>query len=98
MRGLVIQGFAYRFPSRDAQDSWNPRAFPCGSRKLGRRARAADLYVGSYHRACRKAADALRPDRLLILSARYGLLDLDDVVDPYDTHHGAADASRPKPS
>ncbi|MFJ9711856.1 hypothetical protein [Streptomyces sp. NPDC101234] len=23
----------------------------------------------SYHRACRKAADALQPDRLLILSA-----------------------------
>ncbi|MEV8544155.1 DUF6884 domain-containing protein [Streptomyces sp. NPDC051572] len=65
---------------------------PCGSRKLDRPARAADLYTGSYHRACRKAADALRPDRLLILSARYGLLDLDDVVEPYDTPHGATDA------
>ncbi|MFI5881494.1 DUF6884 domain-containing protein [Streptomyces sp. NPDC051554] len=65
---------------------------PCGSRKLDRPARAADLYTGSYHRACRKAADALRPDRLLILSARYGLLDLDDVVEPYDTPHGETDA------
>ncbi|MGW1727638.1 DUF6884 domain-containing protein [Streptomyces sp. NPDC002306] len=65
---------------------------PCGSRKLDRPARAADLYVGSYHRACRKAADALRPDRLLILSARHGLLDLDDVIEPYDTPHGVADA------
>ncbi|MFF0290755.1 DUF6884 domain-containing protein [Streptomyces sp. NPDC005262] len=65
---------------------------PCGSRKLGRRARAADMYVGSYHRACRKTADALQSDRLLILSARHGLLDLDDVIDPYDTPHGAADA------
>ncbi|MEN1891036.1 DUF6884 domain-containing protein [Streptomyces mirabilis] len=88
----MIRGLAYGFPRPDAQDSWNPRAFPCGSRKLGRRARAADLYVGSYHRACRRAADALRPDRLLILSARYGLLDPDDVIDPYDTPHGAADA------
>ncbi|MGW1760273.1 DUF6884 domain-containing protein [Streptomyces mirabilis] len=69
-----------------------PRSNTTGSRKLGRRARAADLYVGSYHRACRRAADALRPDRLLILSARYGLLDLDDVIDPYDTPHGAAAA------
>ncbi|MFF7889136.1 DUF6884 domain-containing protein [Streptomyces sp. NPDC020794] len=43
-------------------------------------------------RACRRAADALRPDRLLILSARYGLLDLDEVINPYDTPHGAADA------
>jgi hypothetical protein len=74
------------------QDSWNPRAFPCGSRKLDRPARAADLYIGSYHRACRKGADALRPDRLLILSARYGLLDLDDIVEPYDTPHGTTDA------
>ncbi|WP_262060182.1 DUF6884 domain-containing protein [Streptomyces sp. STR69] len=65
---------------------------PCGSRKLDHPARAADMYVGSYHRACRSAAEALRPDRLLILSARYGLLDLDDVVEPYDTPHGATGA------
>lgn len=65
---------------------------PCGSRKLDRPARAADLYVGSYHRACRRTADALRPDRLLILSALHGLLDLDDVIEPYDTPHGAAGA------
>lgn len=63
---------------------------PCGARKLDRRARAADMYVGSYHRACRRAAEALRPDRLVILSARYGLLDLDDEIEPYDTAHGAA--------
>ncbi|MFD9006250.1 DUF6884 domain-containing protein [Streptomyces sp. NPDC059582] len=62
---------------------------PCGSRKLDRPAPAADMYVGSYHRACRKGAEALRPDRLLILSARHGLLDLDDVIEPYDTPHGA---------
>ncbi|MEW1642653.1 DUF6884 domain-containing protein [Streptomyces sp. NPDC091219] len=44
---------------------------PCGSRKLDHPARAADLYTGSYHRACRATAEALRPDRLLILSARH---------------------------
>ncbi len=65
---------------------------PCGSRKLDHPARAADLYTGSYHRACRAAAEALRPDRLLILSARYGLLDLDDVIEPYDTPHGTKDS------
>jgi Family of unknown function (DUF6884) len=80
--------------ANDYLDCFKPElvVIPCGSRKLDRRARAADLYVGSYHRACRKAADALQPDRLLILSARYGLLDLDDVIEPYDTPHGAADA------
>lgn len=80
--------------ANDYLDCFEPElvVIPCGSRKLGRRARAADMYVGSYHRACRRAADALQPDRLLILSARYGLLDLDDVIDPYDTPHGAAGA------
>ncbi|SHN15606.1 DUF6884 domain-containing protein [Actinacidiphila paucisporea] len=65
---------------------------PCGARKLDVAARAADMYTGSYHRACRRAAEALRPERLLILSARYGLLGLDDVIEPYDTPHGAAGA------
>ncbi|MFG2358383.1 DUF6884 domain-containing protein [Streptomyces sp. NPDC048521] len=65
---------------------------PCGARKLDHRARAADMYIGSYHRACRRAAEALRPDRLVILSARYGLLDLDDEIEPYDTPHGAVGA------
>ncbi|MDX3234221.1 hypothetical protein PV392_00675 [Streptomyces sp. ME03-5709C] len=65
---------------------------PCGVRKLAHRARAADMYTGGYHRACRRAADALEPDRLVILSAHYGLLDLDDEIDPYDTPHGHADA------
>ncbi|MET9584232.1 DUF6884 domain-containing protein [Streptomyces sp. NPDC006539] len=80
--------------ANDHLDCFEPElvVIPCGSRKLGRRTRAADMYVGSYHRACRKAADALQPDQLLILSARYGLLDLDDVIEPYDTPHGAADA------
>ncbi|MER5687514.1 DUF6884 domain-containing protein [Streptomyces sp. NPDC002205] len=80
--------------TNDYLDCFEPElvVIPCGSRKLGRRARAAEMYVGSYHRACRKAADALQPDRLLILSAHYGLLDLDDVIEPYDTPHGTAAA------
>ncbi|WP_369221359.1 DUF6884 domain-containing protein [Streptomyces sp. R39] len=80
--------------ANDHLDHFTPQlvVIPCGSRKLGSPARAADIYVGSYHRACRRAADALHPDRLLILSARHGLLDLDDVIEPYDTPHGAADA------
>ncbi|MGW7244545.1 DUF6884 domain-containing protein [Streptomyces sp. NPDC054804] len=80
--------------ANDHLDYFKPQlvVIPCGSRKLGSPARAADIYLGSYHRACRKAADALQPDRLLILSARHGLLDLDDVIEPYDTPHGATDA------
>jgi hypothetical protein len=84
------------FLTKHVQDSRNSRAFPCGSRKLDHRAQAGDLYTGSYHRACRTTADALQPDRLLILSARHGLLDLDDVIDPYDTPHGTNDAITPQ--
>lgn len=81
-------------PANDPEDCFAAEliVIPCGARKLDRPARAADMYVGSYHRACRRAADALRPDRLLILSARHGLLGLDDEIEPYDTPHGAADA------
>jgi hypothetical protein len=57
----------------------------CGSRKLDHRAPAGELYTGGYHRACRRAAEALDPERLLILSSAYGLLRLDDIVEPYDT-------------
>ncbi|MEU4097609.1 DUF6884 domain-containing protein [Streptomyces sp. NPDC026673] len=65
---------------------------PCGVRKLDHRAQAADMYIGSYHRACRRAAEALQPDRLVILSAFHGLLDLSDEIDPYDIPHGHPDA------
>ena len=64
----------------------------CGSRKLEHRAPAGELYIGGYHRACRKAAEALGPDRLLILSSAYGLLGLEDIVDPYDTAVDAPNA------
>jgi hypothetical protein len=62
----------------------------CGSRKLDHRAPAGELYTGAYHRACRRAADALEPERLLILSSAHGLVGVEDVIDPYDTPMGAA--------
>ncbi|GAA2717925.1 DUF6884 domain-containing protein [Micromonospora olivasterospora] len=60
---------------------------PCGSAKLDRPAPAGLMYTGSYHRACRRAADRLG-GRLVILSARYGLLDPDTVIEPYDLRMG----------
>ena len=65
---------------------------PCGGRKLSAAAPAGELYVGSYHRACRRAAAALAPRRTLILSARHGLVDLDQVLAPYDTTFSDPDA------
>ncbi|MFK0296893.1 DUF6884 domain-containing protein [Streptomyces sp. NPDC090442] len=54
---------------------------------------AGELYVGSYHRAMRRAADALtrggRSGRVLILSAKYGLVELSQRLLNYDLRAGA---------
>lgn len=56
----------------------------CGARKLEHPAAAADLYTGGYFRAALAAARAIAGPRVLILSARYGLLDPAQVVEPYE--------------
>ncbi|MFY1657689.1 DUF6884 domain-containing protein [Micromonospora sp. WMMD1274] len=60
---------------------------PCGAAKLDHPAPAGRMYTGSYHRACRRAADRLG-GRLVILSARYGLLTPDTVIEPYELRMG----------
>lgn len=66
----------------------------CGGRKADGPAVAGELYTGSYHRAMRRAADALTRDggRVLILSARYGLVELDELLAPYELRLGDAGA------
>ncbi|MEU1853928.1 DUF6884 domain-containing protein [Streptomyces sp. NPDC019990] len=63
---------------------------PCAARKLDHAAPAGELYLGSYHRACRAAADRLTADggTLLILSGLYGLVPTSRVLQPYDTRIG----------
>lgn len=61
---------------------------PCGSAKRPYRAAAGEMYAGSYHRACRRYAERIGADRTLVLSARHGLLDLDEPIDPYDLRMG----------
>ena len=55
-------------------------------------ARAGELYVGSYHKAMRRAADVLtrggRRGRVLILSAKYGLVELDQHLLNYNLKAG----------
>jgi len=63
----------------------------CGARKAAcLEAPAGEMYVGSYHRAARRAADALTTSgtRVMILSARYGLLDLHDRILRYEMRLG----------
>ncbi|WP_409351374.1 DUF6884 domain-containing protein, partial [Streptomyces scabiei] len=63
---------------------------PCGASKLTHAAAASDLYIGSFHRACARAVDALATPgtTVLVLSALYGLVTLDRVLDPYDLRMG----------
>lgn len=70
---------------------------PCGAGKIDVPAPARDLYTGSMFRhtlenALRAvdldAAAGLGDGRVLILSAKYGLVDLDTVLEPYDLRMG----------
>lgn len=63
---------------------------PCGSAKLANAAPAGQLYTGSYHRACRTAADALAEPgtTILIVSALHGLVPLDRLLEPYELRMG----------
>jgi hypothetical protein len=58
----------------------------CGRTKAPTPTLAGALYTGSYHAACRRAAAALarQDDTVMILSAKHGLLDLDEHVAPYE--------------
>lgn len=59
---------------------------PCGAGKADTARAARDLYTGSMFSHTLAAAEALAEpgDRILVLSARYGLVDLDEVLEPYE--------------
>lgn len=61
----------------------------CGAGKLDRPAPAAELYTGTYFRECLATARAIAdPESIRILSAKHGLVRLDDVLEPYDVTLG----------
>jgi cytoplasmic iron level regulating protein YaaA (DUF328/UPF0246 family) len=57
----------------------------CVSKKLPRPAKAQDLYISPLFKFNLAYAKSLRPDKIFILSARHGLLSLNDRIAPYDT-------------
>ncbi len=57
---------------------------PCVSKKRSSRARAVELYTSTLFKLSLQYARKLSPDRILILSAKYGLVDLDEEIEPYD--------------
>jgi hypothetical protein len=65
----------------------------CVSQKLPHAALAKDLYVSSLFKFCLRYAQTLKPDVILILSAKYGLVALDQQLEPYnDTLNTKRDA------
>lgn len=56
----------------------------CVSQKLPHRAKAKNLYISTLFKINLKYANSLGPDATYILSAKHGLLDLEQEIDPYE--------------
>jgi cytoplasmic iron level regulating protein YaaA (DUF328/UPF0246 family) len=56
----------------------------CVSKKLSSSAKAEDLYISTLFKLNLKFAKKLKPDSIFILSAKYGLLPLENVIEPYE--------------
>lgn len=58
---------------------------PCGAKKHQSKTVAAKMYQGPYFKAClRYAQSIIRRDSILILSAKYGFLRLNQEIEPYE--------------
>ncbi len=61
----------------------------CGNKKQDCTARARDMYTGEYFKACFAYAQTLAPDQfIMILSAKYGLIGLHRLIEPYNIKMG----------
>ena len=56
----------------------------CVSTKLNKIAKARDLYISPLFKYNLKYAQSLNPDNIFILSAKHGLLTLDEEIEPYN--------------
>lgn len=56
----------------------------CVSKKLHHKSKAQDLYVSPLFLKNLKYAKSLNSDKIFILSAKYGLLRLNEEIEPYD--------------
>lgn len=56
----------------------------CTSKKLKYKTNAKDLYISPSFKSDLKHANSLKPDKIFILSAKHGLLKLNDQIKPYD--------------
>ena len=56
----------------------------CASKKLAYKSKAEDLYISTLFRLSFAYAKKLKPDKIFILSAKYGLLNLNDEIATYN--------------
>jgi len=56
----------------------------CGSQKLDKKTKAEDLYTSTLFKLNLQFAKKQKPDEIFILSAKHGLLGLNDGIEPYD--------------
>ena len=56
----------------------------CASKKLAYKSKAEDLYIITLFRLSFAYAKKLKPDKIFILSAKYGLLNLNDEIATYN--------------
>jgi hypothetical protein len=56
----------------------------CVSKKGKNKAKAQDLYKGPLFTNSLAYGQSLKPDQIFILSAHYHLLDLEEIIEPYD--------------
>jgi|ADurb_Total_1113_FD_contig_31_1619997_length_559_multi_2_in_0_out_0_1 hypothetical protein len=56
----------------------------CVRKKLSYKAKAIDMYTSSFFRMNLQYAQQFSPKNIFILSAKHGLLQLDEEIEPYD--------------
>lgn len=56
----------------------------CGKEKQNHPCKAEDLYIGAYFRKTLLYAKSLKPDKIYILSAKYGCVEPDAIIAPYE--------------
>ena len=56
----------------------------CVSKKRSQKSTARDLYISPLFKKNLNYTQKLRPDHIFILSAKYGLVELEQEIEPYD--------------
>lgn len=56
----------------------------CVKKKLPNKARAGELYNSPFFKYMLRYAETYRPKKIFVLSAKYGLVGIDEEIEPYD--------------